>query len=415
MSMSTSTVTFNASVTLLPSETELTACTGFGVVQVFQVLIGFLGLFGNSTCVIVLRRQSVSNNTNWLIVNQAVIDSITSFILIATVISEGCGIRYIPKPPLVTEIYCKLWNSFLFVFSGFAVSTFNLVVLSIERYLAVVHPVWYLHHFKKRAVYILGVSTWFLGPIFQFLLVFLHYDITPEGQCRYTPKYQGILVMLFVWEYFIPVCIMTFSFVSILRKFRELNKVAHRRGAGEFGRMAVLSIPSSSALQTRAQPTIASAISEEPDKQADGGPVATISCPGCDNATNLQGSSSNDIPEQKDPTEGKKTQQSGAEQSMPSAAEQPRRSNATGMIQRRNTTKVLLAMYLLYLICWSPNQWTFLQFNLGGYIDFDSGWYRFLVIMGTLNTCVNPFLFAFRLKVYRNEMAAMFRGCCRHH
>ncbi|XP_041483430.1 alpha-2A adrenergic receptor-like [Lytechinus variegatus] len=390
-------------------------------IQVGTIFIGMLGVVGNMACVIVLRRQSVRNNTNLLIVNQAIIDCITSGLLVAATISDLGGIRTAKKSGVAAKIYCNLWNSLVLVFGGFAISTFNLVALSVERYLAVIHPIWYLQNFKKRAVRILVVCTWVFGPIFQILLVALHYDTTEEGTCLYTPRYTGILVMLFFWDYFIPACIMTFSFAAIMLKFKKLNKVADGRGAGEFKKKTIFPIPSTSA---QPAPSEQSPPSEQPTEnsavEANGNVTKVDDLPPVEEAekqpsNHLEVPTVVDTTKSSTPGEEKKPDASTATKSSSgqgNTAGGTARSDkdAAGALQRRNTTKVLLAMYIVYLVCWSPNQWTFLQYNLGGYVDFSSAWYRFLVIMGNLNTCVNPFLFALRLKVYRNEARAMVRN-----
>ncbi|XP_011681107.2 alpha-2A adrenergic receptor-like [Strongylocentrotus purpuratus] len=390
-------------------------------IQVGQVFIGMLGLVGNLACVLVLRRHSVRNNTNLLIVNQAIIDCIVSGLLVASTLSDVGGIRSVKKSGLAARVYCNLWNSLVLVFGGFAISTFNLVALSIERYVAVLHPIWYLQNFKKRAIHLLIVSTWVLGPIFQVLLVALHYDTTDEGTCRYTPRYRGILVMLFFWDYFIPACIMTFSFVAIIRKFRQLNTVAHGRGAGEFKKTNILPIPSTSIQPGTSEKPPSSEQPSENSAEPNGIVTESDDLPPVE-AVQQSSSTQLEVPAgintKKSSTPGEQTKSDSNDAPKPSSSGQgntsgaPARSDkdAAGALQRRNTTKVLLAMYVIYLVCWSPNQWTFLQYNLGGYVNFSSAWYRFLVIMGNLNTCVNPFLFALRLKVYRNEARAMLRN-----
>nr|XP_054771408.1 5-hydroxytryptamine receptor 1F-like [Lytechinus pictus] len=279
------------------------------------------------------------------------------------------------------EIFCKFWGSLSIVFGGFAISTFNLTAISIERYIAVVHPIWYLSHFKQRAMVILITLAWCLAPVLQIVTVSTQYGVSQEGECYYYPKYSQILVALFFWEYFMPICVMTFSFFSIILKFRELNKIAIER-TREIQNTPP--IPGSSAPEE---------VSVNREVVASRPAVKTLHVPGEMAASTIRPGSST----------------SSREPNRRLDQRNPIQDNAVGRIQRRNTTKVLFSVYIIFLICWSPNQWAFLQFNLGGFLDFKSTFYRLTVVMGILNTCINPFIYALRLKIYQREFKSMIQ------
>ncbi|XP_041483432.1 dopamine D2-like receptor [Lytechinus variegatus] len=406
-------------------------------VQICEIIIGCFGIFGNLTSVLVLGRRSVRNQTNWLIVNQAVVDALVSFFLVAAVSTQIAGVSPKNMDRVSGEIFCKFWGSLSIVFGGFAISTFNLTAISIERYIAVVHPIWYLSHFKQRAMVILITLAWCLAPVLQIVTVSTQYGVSQEGECYYYPKYSQILVALFFWEYFMPICVMTFSFFSIIVKFRELNKIAIARtreiqntlpiqgpSAPEevsVNREVVASRPAVKTLHVpgeMAASTIrpgSSTSSREPNRPHDQRnpiqdnavgrilrevvasrpAVKTLHVPGemAASSTIRPGSSA-----------------SSREPNRPHDQRNPIQDNAVGRIQRRNTTKVLFSVYIIFLICWSPNQWAFLQFNLGGYLDFKSTFYRLTVVMGILNTCINPFIYALRLKIYQRELKSMIQS-----
>ncbi|XP_041478954.1 cholecystokinin receptor type A-like [Lytechinus variegatus] len=383
--------------------------------QVCQIIVGLTGLFGNLTCVVLLCRRSVRNNTNLLIVNQAVVDGIASTLLMAATTADIGGIRTSVKAPLAEILYCYFWNSLVIVFGCFAVSTFNMVALSIERYLAVVHPIWYSRNFKKRLLGAFIASVWVLGPAFQVLNVIFHYEATADHQCRFVAKHKVILVMLFIWEYFFPVCVMTYSFAAIIAKFRKLNKVAIERGTGQLHLPTILQIPKTSVAES------SSADSGGPSHET--GEVYRVTENG--DSPNAGGAemgsmkrSQLQVPnadcrmpqEQQLPSDKESRRSTGMNSALRERAK-PRQAAPGANIQRRNTTRVLIFMYLLYLFCWSPNQWAFFSYTLGVKIDFLSNWYMFLIFLANMNSCVNPFLFALRLKVYRQELNAMCKRC----
>lgn len=83
--------------------------------------------------------------------------------------------------------------------------------------------------------------------------------------------------------------------------------------------------------------------------------------------------------------------------------------STSAQARRRNVTVTLFIMFLVYVICWTPNQFTFLQFNLGGPLDFNGVWYHFTVFMAFLNTCINPFIYALKHKQFQKGLKEIFR------
>ncbi|XP_072033160.1 compound eye opsin BCRH2-like [Amphiura filiformis] len=88
-------------------------------------------------------------------------------------------------------------------------------------------------------------------------------------------------------------------------------------------------------------------------------------------------------------------------------------ANAAKRLQRVNVTKTLFMVYIIYVICWSPNQIGFLQFNLGGSYDFQGAYHSFSVILAMCNTSINPFIYAMQYKQYRAALKSLLRCQCR--
>ena len=107
-----------------------------------KILIGIIGFLGNFTvCIVVAKMRSKQNYANSLIVSQAVIDLLASLALIATTFTE-----LFPSPPpqhaAMGYVFCVLWYPRTVMFSMFVISTFNLIAISVERYIAVVYSTW---------------------------------------------------------------------------------------------------------------------------------------------------------------------------------------------------------------------------------------------------------------------------------
>ena len=353
------------------------------LLPIIRCCIGVTGIIGNLlVCIVVVRLWSTNkrNATNILIANQALIDLFASIILVTVTMTE---IFEVPPPNnyFFGQIICKFWSSRFLLFAAFTASTINLTEISIERYLAVIHPIYYSMKFANTTIAkILPAIPWLIGPIWQFIIALLRYDFIPSSvSCTYeaesyTDAMEKIFgVIVFLWDYFIPVLIMTFAFIKIVMKFRQQNlKVAsrqlHRPPQGS-------TVPTISTM--RAHQNSVSEMDQNSPMDANIS-IAAV-------AGDINQASSSNQPER---THGPK----------PSIN-----------IQRRNVTKTLFIVYVVYVICWSPDQWAFLQYNLGGSLNFGSLFVNFAIMTAQLNSCVNPFIYGLQYKQYRKGLTKLLK------
>ncbi|XP_038046110.1 kappa-type opioid receptor-like [Patiria miniata] len=75
---------------------------------------------------------------------------------------------------------------------------------------------------------------------------------------------------------------------------------------------------------------------------------------------------------------------------------------------RRNTFKMLLVVFITFLVCWTPNQSIYLLFNLGWKLNFDEWYYLLSVAMVAANCCVNPVIYAFKYRQFRKGLREVF-------
>lgn len=78
----------------------------------------------------------------------------------------------------------------------------------------------------------------------------------------------------------------------------------------------------------------------------------------------------------------------------------------------RNVTITLFALFVVYLLCWTPNQFTFLAFNLGMPLDFDGAWYYFTVFAAFCNSCTNPLILTLKHQQFREGLKEILRCRC---
>lgn len=400
---------------------------GITLVNTCELVFGSLGILGNLICILIFKRRSKHNQTNFLIIMQAGVDSIASALLVSLTITSILN-PTAPSHWLMGSIYCKFWKSYVLLWSSFAISTFNLSIISIERYIAVVHPLWYTKIFKRSSVMFIAMLTWMMAPGINIAYnVVVNYF--KDGVCmeNFDRAQKVISIVLFFWEYFFPLCIMIFSFVCIARKLLKMNKVSNMRAANSHlsneTSMGSQVPGRESSAERKSEPWSRSFVAQKEDSQQGHavGPtpmnqsvtpnvpdnpaefqiavISTTVMPGC-SSWKVDGNKGNKLD----------SMSKSLNVNRANNGKTPRSVRPAGAsVRRLNTTKVLLLVSLGFFICWSPNQVYFLLLNLG-VINFSLVPYRVTIVMSTCNTCINPFIYAFRMKRFRNEFISIFKG-----
>jgi len=88
------------------------------------------------------RITDVVQKINILIVNQSVVDLCGSLLAILTAVVEVDGTRMSPGS-ILDQYVCRFWLSRISLWIFLLTSTYGIVLVSLERYTAVVYPVWY--------------------------------------------------------------------------------------------------------------------------------------------------------------------------------------------------------------------------------------------------------------------------------
>ncbi|XP_071784563.1 galanin receptor 2b-like [Asterias amurensis] len=293
--------------------------------RIYQTIVGILGILGNAlVCFVILKIPAMQTRTNAFIFHQAVIDFLGS--TMALLNSEVIVPDPIPSNALGWFI-CHVWSPFI-LFVLYVMSTFNLLALTMERYLAIVHP------FKHQAVLAawprlkVGLAlTVFWALAFGLNIYTLALFREENGQCvpNLIPgsNIMGIIVILM--QYILPVGLMLFAYICIGKEMK--------RGAARVG------------------------------------PAPAAHLPGGANAPDM----------------------------------------ANSLLRaRRNTFKMLLIVFITFVICWTPNQVIFLMFNLGFQLTLTEWFYYLSVAMVATNSCVNPFIYALKYRQFRKGLRRIF-------
>ena len=119
------------------------------VLRVIKTVLSLLGIFGNGlVCIVIYKVSFMHTLTNALIFNQAAVDLVGSVVLLLS--------SNIPLPDRLSNnaadwLLCRIWIGNLFLWGAFNASTFNLLSMTMERFLAIVFP---LRHAQVYIIYI---------------------------------------------------------------------------------------------------------------------------------------------------------------------------------------------------------------------------------------------------------------------
>ncbi|XP_072047187.1 allatostatin-A receptor-like [Amphiura filiformis] len=182
--------------------------------RVLKSIIGFFGLIGNTlVCLVIYCNRDMHTLTNALIFNQAVADFLSSiFIFLQANIPDSGP----PSSGIAGTIYCQLWNASIALFALLVASTFNLVVLTLERYVAIVFPFQYIKLFTRTKSVILICCVWFFAFVYKLpdsVRFYVKDNVCMTRQITWT---KGIGIIIFSVQYFLPLSVMLFAYGHII-------------------------------------------------------------------------------------------------------------------------------------------------------------------------------------------------------
>lgn len=192
--------------------------TDLGLTVAFSVVV-LVNLVGNGVvCVVVLKYRGMRGPMNFLLVNLAVSD-----MMVALFIAPVYVIKWAFHHPsgVAGDYLCRFITGGNFIWVGGAVSAFSLVVVAVERYFAVVHPLgvrWKLTNPRLTAV---AITSWLYGVLFNLPLFFVvRYDGDGVFNCpeRWSDEHLAKVYTIACFFVFgaIPMGAMAFLYLKML-------------------------------------------------------------------------------------------------------------------------------------------------------------------------------------------------------
>lgn len=190
-------------------------------------LFAVLAFLGNSLVIYVLvtRPLYLKQAYNIFILNLAAIDCITAIFLI---FSRFLYLPPTPKDVIAGEVFCRtIWSAWIAFCLGY-ISIYTCLVLTLERWLAVVKPHTY-RAVKPRHAILAVVLVWIWGPTVNATTLFRAKYIVAEQRCTWTAlgvANDELPWMDFTLQSIIPFTSMIFLYADIYRSMKLLPNIS---------------------------------------------------------------------------------------------------------------------------------------------------------------------------------------------
>ena len=104
---------------------------------------------------------------NILIVNQSVIDACASLFTVLSAVVEVKGTGLSPDN-VYDQFICRFWHTRILLWNFLITSSYNIFLMALERYIAVIYPMWY----NKNVSIVLVKFDFFTIAVHSALAVF---------------------------------------------------------------------------------------------------------------------------------------------------------------------------------------------------------------------------------------------------
>lgn len=205
--------------------------------KAIYISISLFGFASNIFVVIVIGLNAAMLNqlTNIFIINHSVIDAVAAAFLFFSAVFFRDSANFVPGHG-TEEALCRIWHSMMPLWGCLISSTYGIMILTLEKFLAVVYPIKYRTSFcrNRSTVGALLVFPWIIGISYNAATNSTTASISSEGNCVLFEKWpniqtkNGVGILTVVVEYFIPFFFLVFC-------YSKMVSVLHRRvepGAG---------------------------------------------------------------------------------------------------------------------------------------------------------------------------------------
>ncbi|XP_038075629.1 beta-3 adrenergic receptor-like [Patiria miniata] len=196
--------------------------------RITKTTVGLIGIIGNGlVCIVIYFAKSMHTITNLFIFNQAIVDFLGCLLLIL-----GSNVPVPdPLPPGPAGAFlCRVWISDALLWLSYSASTFSLVMLTFERYFAIVYPFRYRAMFAHERLVpgVMIAASWMIGVLVAIYGGAIFAPVDDHCVPVNIPGASVLGLLIICLQYALPLVFMVFAYVSIIL---ELRRSSARVGA----------------------------------------------------------------------------------------------------------------------------------------------------------------------------------------
>ena len=200
-------------------------------------IIATLGIVGNLlTCFVLLRIRELRTRTSYFIIHLAVADFVTSVWVIPFHLFPM--VPQIP-PGILGEVMCRVYLSKYFLWVTIFCSIYSLLTVTIERFVAIIHPLRYKIFFTRGTCFLLMMLCWVIGILSNLYFLF-NYHVS-SGECVFKPwpnRAYDIVIGFYTLSivYVIPLVTMLAAHYKMISRLREQARAMNMGGQDHTGK-----------------------------------------------------------------------------------------------------------------------------------------------------------------------------------
>jgi len=218
--------------------TSASSASSSGGELYFRITCVVLGVVGTAANGLILYAlvASKQHKKHVLIVNQNAFDLFSSISLIVT---YAVKVSNVPMVGTLGYWVCMILLSEKLIWLGIIGSVINLAIITVERYLKIVHSTWSKKNVHRWVIYLAMAFAWVAAIIYNVAVVFPTSSVT-DGACNTYAiwKNETTKVILFVWKFvsfyviILIICIFCYSKILIVIRRQAAVMASHSDTAG---------------------------------------------------------------------------------------------------------------------------------------------------------------------------------------
>jgi len=313
----------------------------------------------------------------------------------------------------------------------FQSSVYGIVALTLERFLAVVYPVWHINHFTRNKIIAIIVCVWLIGICYSTSLAVATTKITSEGFCTTYRIYSSTRTKYFVStvrffaDFIVPLSILSYFYgrmASALRRKVSHYPILNKKNSNDLNKIVQLEDMQLNKIVQLEDKQLNKIIQLEDkqlnkivqleDKQLN--KIVQLEDMQLNKIVQHEDKQLNKIVQLEDKQLNKKVQLEDRQLDKIVQLEDKQLNEIPKMFRsiskaRINIIKTLIIVDLGYVLCWSWNEFFVIIFQFGcTQLSFDSSFYKFTVVMVFLSSCINPLIYCSQYKQFQRGVKWVF-------